>query len=413
MNNRVVITGMGAITPVGNTVEEFWHSLCNGISGVDRITDFDVSDYPTQIAACVKDFNPDDHIDKKQAKRMDRYTQFAVAAGYMAIKDAGLNLDKIDKERLGIVLGTGIGGIGTLEEQFEVIMQKGPGRVSPFLVPMMIANMAAGQTSIQFGFQGPCLCVVTACTGGTNAIGEATRKIQHGDADMMLAGGTEAAISQAAVAGFCSMKAMSTRNDEPEKASRPFQADRDGFVMGEGAGIMLLESLDHALARGANIYGEVVGYGANADAYHISAPRPGGEMVKDCMERALEDAQILPDQVNYINTHGTSTPAGDVNEVVGIKMLFGDHAKNIAVGSTKSMTGHLLGAAGGIEAIACTLAVYNDEVPPTINCDNPEEGLDLDFIPNVGRKQTVNVALSNSFGFGGHNGTVIVQKYKP
>ena len=413
MSRRVVVSGIGVISPVGIGKDNFWTSLMAGKSGIGPITHFDPSEYSTRIAGQVNDFVPEDFLDKKEAKRMDRNTQFSIAASKLAIEDAGIDLEKVDKRRAGVIVATGIGGVSTMHDQYETLFAKGPNRISPFFVPMMIANMAAGQTSIQFGFQGPCLCIVTACTGGTNAIGEAMRKIQHGDADMMLAGGTEAAISQAAVAGFCSMKAMSTRNDEPEKASRPFQADRDGFVMGEGAGIMLLESLDHALARGAKIYGEVIGYGANADAYHISAPRPGGEMVKDCMERALEDAQISPDEVNYINTHGTSTPAGDGNEVVGIKMLFGDHAKNIAVGSTKSMTGHLLGAAGGIEAIACTLAVYNDELPPTINCDNPEEGLDLDFIPNVGRKQTVNVALSNSFGFGGHNGTVIVKKYKP
>lgn len=412
MERRVVVTGLGVISPVGIGQEVFWESLMAGKSGIGPITHFDPSEYTTRIAGEVKDFAPEDYLDKKEAKRMDRNTQFAIAASKLALDDSGIDLEKLDKTRAGVIVATGIGGVSTMHDQYETLFAKGPNRISPFFVPMMIANMAAGQTSIQFGFQGPCLCIVTACTGGTNAIGEALRKIQRGDADLMLAGGTEAAISQAAVAGFCAMKAMSTRNDEPEKASRPFQADRDGFVMGEGSGMLVLESLDSALARGARIYGEVKGYGANADAYHITTPAPGGKMVEDCMAKAINDAGLKPSDVDYINTHGTSTPVGDTNEVLGIKMLFGEHAKKVAVGSTKSMTGHLLGAAGGIEAIACTLAVYNDEVPPTINFDNPDPELDLDFIPNVGRKQTVNVAISNSFGFGGHNGTILIQKYR-
>lgn len=412
MERRVVITGMGVISPVGIGLETFWSNLMAGKSGIGPITHFDASEYTTQIAGEAKDFKPEDYLDKKEAKRMDRNTQFAIAASKMALEDAKMDLEALDKKRAGVIVATGIGGVSTMHDQYETLFSKGPNRISPFFVPMMIANMAAGQTSIQFGFQGPCLSIVTACTGGTNAIGEAMRKIQYGEADVMLAGGTEAAISQAAVAGFCAMKAMSARNDEPEKASRPFQADRDGFVMGEGSGIMVLESLDHALARGAHIYAEVSGYGMNSDAYHITAPRPGGEMVVDCMEKAIQDAGVELSDVHYINTHGTSTPVGDANEVLGIKMLFGDHAKKIAVGSTKSMTGHLLGAAGGIEAIICALAVQNDEVPPTINCDNPDPELDLDFIPNVGRKQTVDTALSNSFGFGGHNGTVVIKKYR-
>lgn len=412
MKRRVVITGLGVISPVGTGQENFWESLMVGKSGIGPITRFDATDYSTRIAGEVKDFVPEDYLDRKEARRMDRSTQLAVAASKLAIEDSGLDLEKVDKSRAGVIIGTGIGGIETMHEQYRTLFEKGPNRLSPFFVPMMIANMPAGQTSIQFGFQGPCLCIVTACTSGTNSIGEATRKIQTGEADIMLAGGTEAAISQAAVAGFCAMKAMSTRNDEPEKASRPFQADRDGFVMGEGSGIVVLESLDSALARGARIYAEVGGYGSNADAYHITAPAPGGKLVEDCMSKAIVDAGLNPSDVDYINTHGTSTPVGDANEVLGIKMLFGDHAKKVAVGSTKSMTGHLLGAAGGIETIACALAVYNDEIPPTINCDNPDPDLDLDFVPNVGRKQTVNVAISNSFGFGGHNGTLLVKKYK-
>jgi len=413
MKRRVVVTGLGVLSPVGTGKEVFWKNLMAGKSGIGAITRFDASEFTTRIAGEVRDFNPEDYLDKKEAKRMDRNTQFAIAASKLALEDSGVDLEKLDKSRAGVIIATGIGGINTMHDQYKTLFDKGPNRMSPFFVPMMIANMAAGQTSIQFGFQGPCLCVVTACTGGTNAIGEAMRKIQYGEADLMLAGGTEAAVSEAAVGGFCAMKAMSTRNDEPEKASRPFQADRDGFVMGEGSGILVLESLESALARGARIYGEVKGYGMNADAYHITSPAPGGVLVKDCMEKAIKDAGLVPSDVDYINTHGTSTPQGDTNEVVGIKMLFGDHAKKLAVGSTKSMTGHLLGAAGGIESIICTLAVANDEVPPTINFDNPDPELDLDFIPNVGRKQTVNVAISNSFGFGGHNGTVLVQKYRP
>ena len=385
MNNRVVITGMGAITPVGNTVEEFWHSLCNGISGVDRITDFDVSDYPTQIAACVKDFNPDDHIDKKQAKRMDRYTQFAVAAGYMAIKDAGLNLDKIDKERLGIVLGTGIGGIGTLEEQFEVIMQKGPGRVSPFLVPMMIANMAAGQLSILIGAKGINTTIVTACASGSHAIGEAFNAIRTGAADVVITGGSEAPITKIALAGFCSMKALSTCNEDPKAACRPFDKKRDGFVMGEGAGILILESYQHAVKRGARILAEVVGYGSTADAYHITAPAPDGEGGSRAMKLSLEMAGISPGDVSYINAHGTSTLYNDKFETMAIKDVFGEHAYKLAVSSTKSMTGHLLGAAGGIEAVAVVKAITEQFVPPTINYTDPDPECDLDYVPNQGR----------------------------
>lgn len=413
MEHRVVVTGLGVISPVGIGKDAFWQNLMAGKSGIGPITRFDASEYTTRIAGEASDFVPEDFLDKKEAKRMDRNTQFAIAASKLAVEDSGIDLEKLDKTRAGVIIATGIGGVSTLHDQYKTLFEKGPNRVSPFFVPMMIANMAAGQTSIQFGFQGPCMCIVTACTGGTNAVGEALRKIQRGDADLMLAGGTEAAISEAAVAGFCSMKAMSTRNEEPERASRPFQADRDGFVMGEGSGILVLESLEHALARGAHIYGEVSGYGMNADAYHITSPAPGGKLVEDCMAKAIADAGLQPSDVDYINTHGTSTPVGDTNEVLGIKMLFGDHAKKVAVGSTKSMTGHLLGAAGGIESIICTLAVQNDELPPTINCDNPDPELDLDFIPNVGRKQTVNVAISNSFGFGGHNGTILVKKYRP
>lgn len=412
MKKRVVITGLGAITPVGIGTENFWQSLIAGKSGIDRITRFDPTDYSTQIAGEVKGFEPAQYIDKKEAKRMDRCTQFAVAAAKMAFEDAGIDFEKEDLSRIGTLIGTGIGGMDTLHDQFKTLFDKGPGRISPFFVPMMIANMPAGQTSITFGLQGPCSCVVTACATGTNAIGDAFKVIQRGDADVMVAGGTEAAISPTAVAGFCAMKAMSTRNDEPQKASRPFDKDREGFVMGEGAGIVILETLEHALARGAKIYAEVVGYGTNADAYHITAPAPEGAQAAKCMEMALKDAGIEPSEIDYINAHGTSTPLNDKNETMAIKTLFGEHAKKLKVSSTKSMTGHLLGAAGGVEVIATVLTIINGVIPPTINLENQDPELDLDYVPNKAQEQVVNVALSNSFGFGGHNATILVKKYQ-
>lgn len=412
MKKRVVITGLGAVTPVGIGIDAFWQSLINGKSGIDRITRFDPSDYSTQIAGEVKDFDPSQFIDKKEAKRMDRCTQFAIAAAKMAFQDAGIDFDKEDRSRMGTLIGTGIGGMDTLHDQYKTLFDKGPGRISPFFVPMMIANMPAGQTSITFGLQGPCSCVVTACATGTNAIGDAFKIIQRGDADVMVAGGTEAAISPSAVAGFCAMKAMSTRNDEPQKASRPFDKDRDGFVMGEGAGIIIMETLEHALARGARIYAEIVGYGTNADAYHITAPAPEGAQAAKCMAMALKDAGMEPSEVDYINAHGTSTPLNDKNETMAIKVLFGDHAKKLKVSSTKSMTGHLLGAAGGIETIASVLTINKGVIPPTINMENQDEELDLDYVPNKAQEQTVNAALSNSFGFGGHNATILVKKYQ-
>lgn len=413
MNKRVVVTGIGAITPVGIGKDEFWQSLLAGKSGIGPITRFDASEYTTRIAGEVNDFEPAKYIDKKEAKRMDRCTQFAVAATRMAFEDSGMDLEKTDRTRVGVVVGTGIGGIDTLHDQYKTLFDKGPGRISPFFVPMMIANMAAGQTSITFGLQGPSTCVVTACATGTNSIGDAFKIIQRGDADVMVAGGTEACISPAAVAGFCAMKAMSTRNDEPQRASRPFEKERNGFVMGEGSGIVILESLEHALARGAHIYAEVAGYGFNADAYHITAPAPEGVQAAKCMEMAIKDAGMVPSDVSYINAHGTSTPLNDKNESLAIKSLFGDHAYKLTVSSIKSMTGHLLGAAGGIEAIASVLSVANDIVPPTINYETPDGDLDLDYVPNEARKQVVNVAISNSFGFGGHNATILVKKYKP
>lgn len=412
MKKRVVITGLGAISPVGNTAAEFWQALLAGKSGIGPITRFDAAEYDAKIAGEVKDFEPTAFIDKKEARRMDRFTQFAIAAAKMALDDSGIDLAQADKSRIGSFVGSGIGGMDTLHDQYKNLFEKGPNRVSPFFIPMMIANMAAGQVSIAFGLQGPSSCVVTACATGTNCIGDAMKVIQRGDADVMVAGGTEAAISPAGMAGFCAMKALSTRNDEPEKASRPFEKDRDGFVMGEGAGIVVLESLEHALARGARIYAELAGYGTNADAYHVTAPAPEGAQAARCMELAIKDAGLQITDIDYINAHGTSTPLNDKNETLGIKRLFGDHAKNLAVSSIKSMTGHLLGAAGGIECVATALTVLNDMMPPTINYDNPDPDLDLDYVPNQARAKVVKVALSNSFGFGGHNATLLVKKFE-
>ncbi|MCX7781129.1 MAG: beta-ketoacyl-ACP synthase II [Negativicutes bacterium] len=412
MKKRVVVTGIGAITPIGIGKHEYWNSLLAGKSGITKITRFDASAYATQIAGEVKGFDPGLYMDKKEAKRMDRFTQFAIAATKMALDDSGINLDNEDRSRIGTLIGTGIGGMDTLHDQYSVLFEKGPGRISPFFVPMMIGNMAAGQTSITFGLQGPCSCVVTACATGTNAIGDAFKIIQRGDADVMVAGGTEATISPAATAGFCSMKAMSTRNNEPEKASRPFDKDRDGFVMGEGAGIVILESLEHAVARGATIYAEITGYGSNADAYHITAPAPEGAQAAACMAMALRDAGLKPEDIDYINAHGTSTPLNDKNETLAIKALFQEHAYKLSVSSTKSMTGHLLGAAGAIEFIALTLATYTDKLPPTINYETPDPELDLDYVPNKMKEKKVRAALSNSFGFGGHNATVLVKKFE-
>ena len=411
LEKRVVITGLGAITPIGIGKDIFWQALLAGQSGIDKITHFDPSDYTTQFAGEVKGFDATEYMEKKEAKRMDRVTQFAVAATKLAFDDATIDLDKEDRTRIGTMIGTGIGGINTMHEQYKVLFEKGPSRISPFFIPMMISNMPSGVTSITYGLQGICTCVVTACATGTNAIGDAFKVIQRGDADVMVAGGVEACISPAAVAGFCAMKALSTRNDEPQKASRPFDKDRNGFVMGEGAGVVILESLEHALARGARIYAEIAGYGSNADAYHITAPAPEGAQASRCMGLALKDGGVEPHEVDYINAHGTSTALNDKNETQAIKTLFGDHAYNLAVSSIKSMTGHLLGASGGIECIATALTIANSMIPPTINYETPDLGLDLDYVPNQAREQEVTVALSNSFGFGGHNATILLKKY--
>lgn len=412
MKNRVVITGLGAITPIGIGKDAFWKSLVAGQSGIGKITRFDASDYASQIAGEVKDFDPAEYIDKKEAKRMDRYTQFAVAATKLAFEDADMDLDKEDRDRIGVIIGTGIGGMETLHGQYVNLFNRGPSRVSPFFIPMMIGNMAAGQTSITFGLQGPSSCVVTACASGTNSIGDAARLIQYGEADVMVAGGTEACISPAPIAGFCSMKALcTTHNDDPDNASRPFDKNRSGFVMGEGAGVVVLESLEHAKARGAHIYAELVGYASNSDAYHITSPSPGGAQAAKCMQQALKNAGLKPEDIDYINAHGTSTSLNDLTETQAIKTVFGDHAYRLAVSSNKSMTGHLLGAAGGMECIATALTVANDVVPPTINYSEKDEELDLDYVPNQARETIVRAALSNSLGFGGHNACLILKKY--
>ena len=412
MKHRVVVTGMGVMTSLGSDVEQFWGNLMEGKSGVSVIEAFDVSEYPTRIAAEIKNFNPEDYgLDKKEARRMDRFVQFASAASIAALKDSKLNIgEDIDAERIGVMLGSGIGGLGTWEDQHNILLERGPKRVSPFFIPMMIANMGSGQVSMITGAKGPNSTAVTACATGTHSIGDSFKIIQRGDADAMICGGAEATIRPTGMAGFCSMRAMSTRNDEPEKASRPFDIERDGFVMGEGAGVLVLESLEHALARGANIYAEVIGYGMSGDAFHMTEPDPDG--AARCMSKAIKDAGIQPENIDYINAHGTSTPVGDRSETIAIKKTFGDHAYKLAVSSTKSMTGHLLGAAGGVESVILGLTLRDGIIPPTINLDNQDPELDLDYVPNTPRKADVRYALSNSFGFGGHNATIVMKVYE-
>ncbi|MGB9839102.1 beta-ketoacyl-ACP synthase II [Thermovenabulum sp.] len=411
MKKRVVVTGLGVVSPVGIGVNKFWESLINGKSGISRIEFLDTSDLPVQIGGEIKDFNPEEFIDKKEAKKMDRFTQFAIAAAKMAIEDAKLNIDQIDRERIGVVLGSGIGGVITWEEQHKILMEKGPKRVSPFFIPMMIANMASAQISMEFNFKGPNVTTVTACASGTTAIGEAFKMLQDGRAEVIIAGGTEAPITPLSIAGFSSMKALSTRNSEPERASRPFDRERDGFVMGEGAGVLVLETLENALKRNARIYAEVLGYGSTADAYHLTQPAPDAEGAARAMEIAIKDANIKPEDINYINAHGTSTPLNDKFETIAIKRVFKEHAYKLYISSTKSMTGHLLGAAGAVEGIATILSVYNDEIHPTINYEYEDPECDLNYVPNKFVKTKVNFALSNSMGFGGHNASVIFGKY--
>ncbi|MEM9264129.1 MAG: beta-ketoacyl-ACP synthase II [Cyanobacteria bacterium P01_F01_bin.13] len=409
---RVVITGMGAITPIGNTLETYWQGLLAGKSGIGPITLFDASQHKCRIAGEVKGFDPLEYIDAKDAKRTDRFAQFAIAASKQALANARLTITDLNAEQVGVMIGTGVGGLKVMEEQQAVYLAKGPSRCSPFMVPMMIANMAAGLTAIHTGAKGPNSCAVTACAAGSNAIGDAFRIVQNGYAQAMICGGTEAAITPLSFAGFASARALSKRNDDPDHASRPFDKDRDGFVMGEGTGILILEELEHALSRGAHIYAEMVGYGMTCDAYHMTAPVPGGAGAARSMELALKDAGVSPSEISYINAHGTSTPANDPTETAAIKTALGEFAKTVAISSTKSMTGHLLGGSGGIEGVATCMAVANDQVPPTINLQEPDAECDLDYVPNQSRAKTVSVAMSNSFGFGGHNVTLVFRKYR-
>ncbi|BAY31585.1 3-oxoacyl-(acyl-carrier-protein) synthase 2 [Nostoc carneum NIES-2107] len=407
---RVVVTGVGAITPIGNTPAQYWEGLLSGRNGIDFITAFDASRHDCRIAGEVKNFDPHIYLERKEAKRMDRFSQFGVSAAKQAISDARLEINELNAEQVGVIIGSGIGGLKVLEDQQTVYLNRGPDRCSPFMIPMMIANMAAGLTAIHTGAKGPNSCSVTACAAGSNAIGDAFRQIQWGYAKAMICGGCEAAITPLGVAGFAAARALSTRND-PANACRPFDRDRDGFVMGEGAGILVLEELEHALSRGARIYAEIVGYGMTCDAYHMTSPVPGGLGAARAIEIALKDGELTPEMVSYINAHGTSTPANDSTETAAMKKALGDSAYKVAISSTKSMTGHLLGGSGGIEAVATVLAVANDQVPPTINLQNPDPECDLDYIPHTSRAQEVNVALSNSFGFGGHNVTLAFKKY--
>ncbi|MBI5169386.1 MAG: beta-ketoacyl-ACP synthase II [Candidatus Eisenbacteria bacterium] len=406
---RIFVTGAGVLSPVGNDVEASWNSLVAGKSGAGPITRFDTTAYETKFACEVKDFSFEGIIDRKDARRMDRFVQYAVVASHEAVRNAGLDPERLDCNRVGVIIGSGIGGMETFETQHSALVEKGPGRVSPFFIPMMISDMAAGQVSIQFGFKGPNFSTVSACASGAHAIGEAFRLLRAGDADVIIAGGSEATITPMAVAGFGNMRALSTRNDDPQRASRPFDKDRDGFVIGEGAGLLVLETEEHARRRGATAICELVGYGASGDAFHMTSPCLDGDGAARAMKRALQDAGMAPDEVMYINSHGTSTPAGDPIEVTAVKTVFGEHARRLMMGSTKSMTGHLLGAAGGLEAVVTALVLARGVVPPTINLDTPDEACDLDFIPNQARTVKVKAALSNSFGFGGHNVTLAMK----
>lgn len=409
--NRVVITGMGAVTPIGNNVEDFWKSLKSGANGIDSITAFDTENYKAKLAAEVKDFNPEDYLDKREVRRMDRFCHFAIAASKQAVENSKLDLENIDKERFGVIVGSGIGGFKTFEKECETLVTKGPRKVSPMFVPMMIGNMAAGNIAIQFGAKGSTLDIVTACATASNSIGEAFRMIKHGYLDLAIAGGTEASITPLGVAGFIALTALSNSEDK-NRASIPFDKERNGFVMGEGAGMLVLESLEHAQNRGALIYGEVVGYGSTCDAYHITSPSPDGEGGARAMLLAIKEGNIKKEEVGYINAHGTGTPYNDKFETIGIKLAFGDHAKDLVVSSTKSMTGHLLGAAGGVEAIASIKAIQEGFIPPTINLNIPDEECDLDYVANVGRKKDIKYAISNSLGFGGHNASLLFKKWE-
>ncbi len=412
MERRVVITGMGAVTPVGNTVETFWENIKNGVCGIEKLTKFDTTDFKVHIGGEVKDFDAEQYIDKKEIKRNDQFTVYGVAAAIQAFEDSGLDMEKEDAVRVGVLVGSGIGGLQTIQQQVINLNSRGPGKVSPLFVPMAITNMAAGMIAIQIGAKGLCENTVTACASGTNSIGNAFRNIKHGYADVVFAGGAEASICEIGVAGFSNLRALST-NEDPKDACKPFDAERDGFVMGDGAGVLVLEELEHAKARGAKIYGEIVGYGATGDAYHMTAPCPDGEGAANAMRLAIQEAGIAPEEVSYINAHGTSTHANDEGETMAIKAVFGETAYKIPVSSTKSMTGHLLGAAGAIEAIACVKALQEGFLPPTINYKNPDPACDLDYIPNEGRKvEDARYALSNSLGFGGHNAVLCFKKWE-
>jgi 3-oxoacyl-[acyl-carrier-protein] synthase II len=407
----VVVTGIGLVTPCGIGTDNVWNNILSGKSGIGPITRFDTERFDTRFAGEVKDFNPEDYIQPKEVKKMDLFIHYAIAAAHIAMKDSGLDMGKEDSERVGVVVGTGLGGLPTIEKYHSVLLERGPGRITPFFIPMLIANEAPGHIAIQHGIKGPNLCIVTACATGGHSIGDACRIIQYGDADVMVAGGSEANLTPLTVGGFNAMKALSTRNDDPLKASRPFERDRDGFVVAEGSGIVILEELEHAKKRGAKIYAEMAGYGYNGDAYHITAPCPDGDGFIRCIRMALKDARLSPDDVDYINAHGTSTKLNDYVETLAIKEVFKEKAYKIPVSSTKSMTGHLLGAAGAIEAIFSVLSMRDQVCPPTINYENPDPECDLDYVPNTARKCTINVVMSNGFGFGGTNSTLVFRRF--
>lgn len=411
MDRRVVITGVGLITPLGIGVRDTWSALCAGKSGISEITRFDTTDYQTKIAGEVKDFHPEDFLPKKEAKRTERFITYAVAATRMAMEDSGYKINSSNEEKVGVLTGCGLGGLATLEDNFKIIDTRGPQRVSPFFIPMIIGNMAPGMISIHFGAKGPNASVATACAAGAHAIGDAFKLIKSGKADAMITGGMEAVITRSCIAGFNAMKALSTRNNDPQKASRPFEKDRDGFVVGEGCGILILESLESAIKRDAKIYGEMIGYGMSGDGFHMTSPPPDGNGASRCMQAALDDASIEAHEVDYVNAHGTSTPLNDLYETRALKAVFKDHAQKVPISSTKSMTGHLLGGAGGIETVFTALTIDSGVIPPTINLENPGEECDLDYVPNVARKADVKVAMTNSFGFGGTNATLILRKY--
>lgn len=413
MARRVVVTGLGAVSPLGTGIDTNWEALCSGKSGIGTITKFDPSPFSSQIAGEVKDFRSQDFLDKQQVRRLDVFIHYAMAAARMAMEDSGLKIDKSNEHRVGCITGSGLGGLGMLEHFHQVLLERGPRKISPFFIPGIIANMAPGQIAIEFGVKGPNLSIETACAASSHALGESFRMIREGIVDAMITGGAEAVVTPLALGGFCSMRALSTRNDEPEKASRPFDLDRDGFIMGEGAGILILEELDHALERGAPVYAELIGYGLSGDAYHVSAPHPEGEGAIACMKMAIDYAGIKREDVDYINAHGTSTKLNDLSENKAIKAVFGDHAYKLAISSTKSMTGHLLGGAGGLEAIYTVLTLKHGIIPPTTNYETPDPECDLDYVPNIARKSDPEIAMSNSFGFGGTNASLIFRVFHP